>query len=344
VNRKLVNGLVAVAMVAGVVSLAAVIPAQAKEDCGDLDPEVRALLAGLVDSASGVEYRGVVTLQRGEDTQVMEVSHRLQGASSEAQLSALRGDGIEVRRAGHPSGCLHPGHLLLLEDGGGSRGICELASHYRFRLLSRETVAGETVAGREVYRLLAEPLDMYRFGYVFLIDRESALMLSSTTLAPDQRVLEQFQFASLQLEQADAASAEALSGDAVETTATGSLAAADGTGDPVHDARHPHPGEASDLRLGKPWGLNWLPAGFIATDAALPQSQRKTYTDGLASFSVFFEPLSRPLEPGEGVERQGSTVAYTRGLVLRGQPVLVTVLGEIPTNTARMVADSVRMR
>jgi negative regulator of sigma E activity len=29
---------------------------------------------------------------------------------------------------------------------------------------------------------------------------------------------------------------------------------------------------------------------------------------------------------------------------LQQQPVLVTVLGEIPTNTARMVADSVKLR
>jgi sigma-E factor negative regulatory protein RseB len=73
-------------------------------------------------------------------------------------------------------------------------------------------------------------------------------------------------------------------------------------------------------------------------------SPRKSYTDGLASFSVFLEPLSAAIKPGEGVQRAGSTVAYTRGRVLQQRPMLVTVLGEIPTNTARMVADSVRLR
>ena len=40
--------------------------------------------------------------------------------------------------------------------------------------------------------------------------------------------------------------------------------------------------------------------------------------------------------------RDGSTVSYTRGMQLEGRPVLVTVIGEVPINTARMVADSVR--
>ena len=82
----------------------------------------------------------------------------------------------------------------------------------------------------------------------------------------------------------------------------------------------------------------------MATDSAPVESQRKSYTDGFASFSVFLEPLGVAIKPGEGVEREGSTVAYTRGVVLQQRPVLVTVVGEIPTNTARMVADSVRLR
>ena len=46
--------------------------------------------------------------------------------------------------------------------------------------------------------------------------------------------------------------------------------------------------------------------------------------------------------PGEGAVQHGSTVSYTRGISMRGQKVLVTVLGEIPLTTARLVADAVR--
>ena len=211
--------------------------------------------------------------------------------------------------------CLHPGHRLLRSAALPDEGLCAVAASYRFRVAN-----GERIAGREAVRLRVEPLDMYRFGYVFELDRDTALMLKSTTLASDQRVLEQFQFATLDLQSVRAARA---------TT--------------HYEAAHPQPREPR-AGAGPSWRIAWLPAGFVPTDKAPAWSRRKSFTDGLASFSVFFESLPGAIEPGEGVEREGSTVAYTRGVILDRRPVLVTVLGEIPTNTARMVADSVRLQ
>ena len=74
----------------------------------------------------------------------------------------------------------------------------------------------------------------------------------------------------------------------------------------------------------------------------MPESgSSRSYTDGLAVFSVFLEELGREMRPGEGVVRRGATISYTRGMQLAKTPVLVTVIGEIPVNTARMVADSI---
>ena len=39
--------------------------------------------------------------------------------------------------------------------------------------------------------------------------------------------------------------------------------------------------------------------------------------------------------------RKGGTTSYIRGMQVDAKPMLVTVLGEVPVNTARMVADSV---
>ena len=79
----------------------------------------------------------------------------------------------------------------------------------------------------------------------------------------------------------------------------------------------------------------------MATDAAGAEGARRSYTDGLAVFSVFLEEFQREIQPGEGVVRNGSTLSYTRGMQVSDRPVLVMVIGEIPVNTARMVADSV---
>ena len=89
------------------------------------------------------------------------------------------------------------------------------------------------------------------------------------------------------------------------------------------------------------WAVGWVPGGFIHTDSPSASTGRRTYTDGLAVFSVFLEELGRGIRPGEGVARNGGTVSYTRGMDLSGRAVLVTVIGEVPVNTARMVADSV---
>jgi sigma-E factor negative regulatory protein RseB len=47
------------------------------------------------------------------------------------------------------------------------------------------------------------------------------------------------------------------------------------------------------------------------------------------------------MRPGEGLVRQGGTTSYTRGMLIAEEPVLVTIVGEVPVNTARMVADSI---
>ena len=289
--------------------------AQASEACVALDPQVRRLLAALSSSARRIDYHGVATLQRGGDMQIMTLSHQVFDGQITQEFSRLTGQDAKVFRYAHPMDCLHPGHRLLRSAALPGEGLCAVAASYRFRVAN-----GERIAGREAVRLRVEPLDMYRFGYVFELDRDTALMLKSTTLASDQRVLEQFQFATLDLQSVRAARA---------TT--------------HYEAAHPQPREPR-AGAGPSWRIAWLPAGFVPTDKAPARSRRKSFTDGLASFSVFFELLPGAIEPGEGVEREGSTVAYTRGVILDRRPVLVTVLGEIPTNTARMVADSVRLQ
>ena len=76
---------------------------------------------------------------------------------------------------------------------------------------------------------------------------------------------------------------------------------------------------------------------------AIATGHRQTFTDGLAVFSVFIEYPEGALQPGEGVVRKGSTTTYVRGLQLGGSPVLATLIGEVPLNTARMVVDSIAL-
>ena len=281
--------------------------------CPGADQEALAWLDRMSRSLHEVSYHGVVTLQRGEDLQVMQVSHAVKGESSSEQLTKLTGQGAQVERTDHPLHCVHPGHRLLQIGAQLQAGECGIAQHYRFRVAE-----GERIAGRSAVRILVEPRDVYRFGYVMELDRETALLLKTQTIGPGDSILERFQFASLSL---------------------GSQPVAATNVNVVHRAKHSLPDPGAETVVG--WSVQWVPGGFIDTDSPSGAAGRRTYTDGLAVFSVFMEELGREIRPGEGVVRSGGTVSYTRGMDISGRPVLVTVIGEVPVNTARMVADSV---
>jgi len=288
------------------------------EDCPDTDPDALAWLDRMAHSLNQASYSGVVTLQRGEQMQVLQVSHLVEDGVATEKLLQLTGQGAEVVRMNHPLSCIHPGGRLLLQDGAAQQDHCGIARNYRLSVAD-----GDRIAGRQAVRILVQPRDMYRYGYVMDLDRETGLPLRTQTLGQDALVLEQFQFAKL---------------------AYGAEPAAETDVAVLHEATHPGPapgqGEGDDPG-GPPWQINWLPRGFTATDRPAPGGARRTYTDGLAVFSVFLEHLGREIRSGEGVARNGATTSYTRGMHFAGGPVLVTVIGEVPVNTARMVADSV---
>lgn len=292
--------------------------AASADTCPDVDREALEWLDRMSRSVHEVSYHGVVTYQRGDmDMQVMQVSHSVTGDTSSERLTQLTGQGAQIVRPEHPLDCVHPGHKLLRLSNQIDGGYCGVAAQYRFQVTD-----GERVAGRKAVRVLISPRDMYRYGYAMDLDRKTGLLLKTTTLGRGNRVLEQFQFAEISYNKRVP--------EGVDINV-------------VHEAEHPAPGAVQQpARLPQGWRLGWLPQGFVATASEPANAGRKTFTDGLAVFSVFVEVLDREIRPGEGLVREGSTTSYSRGLSLTGSPLLITVVGEVPVNTARMVADSVR--
>ena len=300
-------------LVLPILAFPALVMAQPETQCGDSDPAALQWLDKMSRSTQEISYQGVVTYQRGDDLQVMQLSRGVQGDVASDQITRLTGQGAQVVRDNHPLGLLHPGHMLL-QLGDSSGGACGLATHYRLSMGE-----GERVAGRQTVRLVMAPRDLYRYGYQLELDSTTALLLKASTVDRGDRVLERFQYADL-----------AYSGRWHEEPGV----------DVVHRA-----GQAGQATPGPKmqmaWGLRWLPPGFVATEEQSAGAARRTYTDGMAVFSVFLETLAARMPSGEGVVREGSTTSYTRGIQLDGQPLLVTVIGEVPVNTARMRADSV---
>ncbi len=310
------TGVVFRAPIAAMALLAISVRAYAGE-CPQTDLAALEWLDKMSRSSNEVNYSGVVTFQRGDNMQVMQIAHSVvQGTSSES-LTQLTGQGAQVVRIDHPLHCVHPGHRLLRLGDDLHSGDCGISAHYRFSVSD-----GERIAGRNAVRIKIDSRDMYRYGYVIELDRETGLLLKTQTLGPGRKILERFQFAKLSYAPGNSVVPE---------------------GEIVHMAEHPaETNEIASALSSNRWNIHWLPGGFTETDTPKDGTSRQTFTDGLAVFSVFLEELPKEIRPGEGVVHRGGTTSYSRGMSLSGQAVLVTVIGEVPINTARMVADSIR--
>ncbi|MGB1222115.1 MAG: MucB/RseB C-terminal domain-containing protein, partial [Alcanivoracaceae bacterium] len=85
----------------------------------------------------------------------------------------------------------------------------------------------------------------------------------------------------------------------------------------------------------------WLPAGFreAGADTRLEQGYpvtARSYSDGLASFTLFAEPLAERTMR-DSVGRRGPTLLVTRVVELGGDRFAVSLVGEVPPATAEQV-------
>ncbi|MDG0992054.1 MAG: MucB/RseB C-terminal domain-containing protein [Luminiphilus sp.] len=167
---------------------------------------------------------------------------------------------------------------------------------------------GSAVAGRATYRLSARPKDTLRLAYVMNIDAEYHVPLRVLAASPEGQILERYEFADITLEP-KSTSSNAVSSESAAGTSR--------------------------------YFLSSVPPGFTVIDEGRNPVDFIVLSDGLASVSIFVETQPRALPSGEGFALRGASLAYTRGIA---QKKLVTVLGEVPITTARLLAEALRQR
>ncbi|SEK64237.1 MucB/RseB C-terminal domain-containing protein [Halomonas daqiaonensis] len=189
-------------------------------------------------------------------------------------------------------------------------GIAEhLDSLYRLRLNGEERLANRTTI-----RLDIEPLDDLRYGHHFWLDTATALPLKHILLNEQGRVVETFQITELRRPQLH-------------------------QGEIDLDRPRAHPGD--------PWHPAWLPEGFIPQPVETRSSRHDddidhgVYSDGLATLSLFVEPVEGSDQLIPGMHRLGISHAAVRHRDLGGRIRQVVVMGELPPGVLLRVADSV---
>lgn len=181
--------------------------------------------------------------------------------------------------------------------------------------LYRLQLSGEDrLANRTTLRLDIEPLDGMRYGHRFWLDSATSLPLKQILLDEQGRVVETFQITELHQPQLY-------------------------LGEVDLDRRRARPQD--------PWHPAWLPTGFIPQPVETLSARHdedvghRVYSDGLATLSLFLEPVEGPDQLIPGMHRLGVSHAAVRHRELGGRTRQIVVMGELPPAVLLRVADSV---
>ncbi len=261
-------------------------------------------------------YHGVFTFMRGTQFNAMEISHIYANGTERERILQLNGERRDIIRVNQEVVCHHDGESKFDLNHDVPMGPFSAAFNEdinRFKGLYNITVDGKgRVADRVTVLLTIMPRHADRFGYRLWLDQETGLLLQSH-LIEKSRVKEVFQFAKIEI------------GDPVPLA---TLAAATNEHTVSHQLTQ-NTGDNDEVPTIK---VAWLPMGF---KPVLVTSNRIHFSDGLATFSVFF---ARQRQLPDMATQVGGTTVITRKL---GNSDQITVIGEVPVETARRVADSV---
>ena len=269
-----------------------------------------------------LNYRGVLTYTRGDHQESLRVTHGIYNGELYDRLEHLDGERREVIRHGEQLTCIQLGQRLdrLFRRHLLKAGLANLDPYYAIGVGDESRIAG-----RRAITLSIKPRDEFRFGYRLALDYDTGLLLRSESLNHLDHVLDRLQFVDVQI------------GAPLKQEWLGDVLVA-----PVKAAPDPMPIERVVEEEQMPWKPQWLPPGFsLALAPHRKGDDALTYSDGLAVLSVFVESAKEPMPRGGGSATQGATVAYTRPVQVGAIPYLIVVVGEVPPETARRVANSV---
>jgi sigma-E factor negative regulatory protein RseB len=275
-------------------------------------------------------YDGRFVHLNGSRSELMRIVHRVDKGKVVERLVSLDGSGREIIRNETEVVCYLPDkRTVLIEKRTDSRSLlaalpnysADLDEHYSIEKLGKVA----RTLGRKTQTLLVRPRDQYRYGYRLWLDQETAMPLKSQLFDRDGRVIEQILFAELNLR-------ERIPAEELKPAVSAENYR-------VLRQDQESPRLAGTTAVG--WEVLRPPAGFRmsawrlqAIAGSATPVLHLVYSDGLASVSVFIEPLDAAVERMRGLSRVGAASVFSRQVNGRQ----VTVLGEVPAATVEAIA------
>lgn len=298
--------------------------------------DAQAWLRRMQSAAQKLNYSGTFIYQQGSEMRTSRITHYVDEHGELEKLELLDGKPKEYFRNNEEIVCYLPETKTRLVERRVTQdvfpailgaGADRLVEHYKIR-------AGDParIAGFDAQAIVLDPKDELRYGYRLWADATSGLLLRAQTVDDAGTIVEQISFTQL---------------------AIGTV-----------DRKQLKPGFADtrDWRVEKAvmspadlstWSVVRMPSGFrrirevrrVVSDTSAANgvpAQREisqiVYSDGLAAISIFIEPGAQSRT--EGWLKQGAMTIIGR----RYGNFWLTIVGEVPSNAIRQVADSIEFK
>jgi sigma-E factor negative regulatory protein RseB len=295
------------------------------------DEDAWQMLQKAAVAAHALSYQGIFVCQSGQQSKSVQIKHLFNGQNEFTRNVVLDGSPREVLSQGGELVIYNPkNEKIVIEKRRGQNMFPAIlpvnldAIKVSYTLRAAET---DRVADRQAQLLFLDPKDNLRFGYKFWVDTEYGLLLKSAMFNGKNEMLDSIAFSQLAL-------MNNVDLDWFKPKIDGkkSYVMEDEVSVPPDNNASPH------------WRLKELPAGYVKVDQMIRMVHGKSlpvthvvFSDGLASVSLFIEPIAKGAKPRLGQSVVGNTNFYSSVVGY----LQLTVLGEVPEATVAQIANAV---
>lgn len=289
-------------------------------------------LAKMHHAAHMINYDGTFVYGQNNEMTSMQIIHSVDKNGEFERLISLDGSGREVIRSGNTVTCVLPDKNSVVVDKSKPDAefpptfplkIEELSKFYDFHLNGNSMVAGRTAK-----KIMIKPKDKYRYAHTLWVDEETGLLLKDHLIGEKGKIVEQFMFT--QINYPTVIEKGRLISDSKNKKFT------------WYEAKDLQ--SKTENKRSMSWKVMNVPAGFVPgvkrhhnmTMSAMPV-EHFMYSDGLSSVSIFVEKQMDNSKNLMGGSTMGAVNAYGRAI----GKYHVTVVGEVPHATVKMIGDSV---
>jgi sigma-E factor negative regulatory protein RseB len=299
----------------------------------EIAPNPWLILQKAAQAARELSYEGIFIYQSGGSGRSVQITHMNYGQGEYARIVVLDGTPREVLSQGKDVVIFSPrNETVVIEKRRGQNlfpallpsNMDSIKTSYNIKL-----GGVERVGGRDGQVINLDPRDQYRYGYKLWTDREYGLIIKAQTINEHHDATEQIAFSQLTL-------LNSQNMDWFQPNID-------------HDKKYVMEESPSKNVVSEDntWSVSHLPDGYKKIDQVTRMVPGKPYpvtqlifSDGLASVSLFIEPLVKGIEPKIGHTAMGATNFYAN--TNNGHQVVV--VGEVPEATVTEIANAVTFK